>query len=103
MTPSPPGPLSHTGERGRQNRTQKTMTSLARRASFFLPLSPLWERGPGGEGADSPPSIPIPPGRASAIRYKNLDDSPVGRTAMLNVGAVIDHLERLCPPRLAAD
>src|SRR5262249_25972882 len=37
--PSPPAPLSHRGERGSQ--------------SFFLPLSPSWERGQGGEGRRS--------------------------------------------------
>jgi len=38
MTPLTPRPLSHQGERGSQK--------------FLLPLSPEWERGPGGEGKE---------------------------------------------------
>jgi len=43
---SPVYTLSHSGERGRKTRARQDFRS----PSFFLPLSPEWERGPGGEG-----------------------------------------------------
>jgi hypothetical protein len=52
LTPQPP--LPHRGEgEPEQNRNQKAKTALAFRTvfCFWLPLSPLWERGLGGEGA----------------------------------------------------
>src|SRR5260370_10531750 len=50
-SPSPPAP-SPTGGEGEKDKTLR------------LPLSPLWERGLGGEGKPAPPPIPPLPRKA---------------------------------------
>src|SRR5262245_28289597 len=55
--PSPPSPLSHTGEGEREGQECAFGLFLLPSLSpvfclfFWLPLSPLWERGRGGEGS----------------------------------------------------
>src|SRR5262249_43569732 len=60
LTPSPPDPLSHSGERGSQ---------------IGSPLAPLWERGLGGEGRQRLIRLADSPVRA-------YNPSPLARTAV---------------------
>src|SRR5262249_38749265 len=62
-TPHPLAPSPIEGRGGaRKEEDRRQNHSLARR-TFRLPLSPLWERGLGGEGKVTVPSPPPPPAR----------------------------------------
>src|SRR5262245_58100047 len=74
LTPRPPLPLRGEGE-------QEKNLSLALRAgsSAFLPLSPEWERGPGGEGRSHTDPLHAHRPRPRAVEFAQVDHLPLAQ------------------------